>query len=60
MEGSTKLINHEVPVLKKSNYFGWRSKMKDYLKKFGVWEIVVEPPNQSNKKTKTFVLSPAL
>ena len=29
--------------------------MKDYLKKFGVWEIMVNPPNQLNKKTKTTV-----
>ena len=27
--------------------------MKDYLKKFSVLEIVVKPPNQPNKKTKT-------
>ena len=29
--------------------------MKDYLKKFCVWEIVVNPPNQPQKKTKTVV-----
>ena len=52
MEGSTKLIDHEVLVLKKSNYFGWRSKMKSYLKQFGVWKIVFNPPNQIIKKTK--------
>ena len=55
MEGSENIINHEVLVLEKSYYFGWRSKMKDYLKKFGVWEIVVNPPNQPNKKTKTAI-----
>ena len=27
--------------------------MRAYLKKFGVWEIVVNPPGQSNKKTKS-------
>ena len=27
--------------------------MKAYLKKFGVWEIMVNPPAQSNKKTKS-------
>ena len=27
--------------------------MKDYLKKFGVWEIVVNPPAQSNKNTRS-------
>ena len=26
--------------------------MKDYLKKFGVWEIVINPPTPSNKKGK--------
>ena len=55
MEGSTKLIDHEVPVLEESNYFGWRSKMKGYLKQFGVWEIVVNPPNHPSKKTKAAV-----
>ena len=45
--------NDEVTVLDVTNYFGWRSKMKAYLKKFGVWEIVVNPPAQSNKKTKS-------
>ena len=44
--------NDEVPILDVTNYFGWRSNMKAYLKKFGVWEIVVNPPAQSNKKTK--------
>ena len=55
MEGSTKLIDHEVPVLEKSNYFGWRSKMKGYSVQFGVWKIVVNPPNQPSKKTKAAV-----
>ena len=52
MEGSENFIDYEVPILEKSDYFGWINKMKDYLIKFGVWEIVVNPPNQSNKKTK--------
>ena len=43
----------EVPVLDVTDYYGWRSKMKAYLKKFGVWGIVVNPPTQSNKKTKS-------
>ena len=29
--------------------------MKDYLKKFSVLEIVVNPPNHPNKRTKTVV-----
>ena len=55
MEGSAKLINHEVPDLEKSDYFGWRSKMKGYLKQFCVWEIVVNPPNLPSKKTKAAI-----
>ena len=55
MEGSAKLIDHEVPILEKSDYFGWRSKIKSYLKQFSVWEIVVKPPNQTNKNTKAEV-----
>ena len=55
MEGSTKLIDYEVPILERSDYFGWRNKMKDYLKTFGVQKIVVNPPVQPNKKTKTDV-----
>ena len=27
--------------------------MKDYLKKFGIWEIVINPPTPSNKKGKS-------
>ena len=45
--------NDEVQVLDVTEFFGWRSKMKAYLKKFSVWEIVVNPPVQPNKKTKT-------
>ena len=52
MEGSTKLMDYEVPILEKSYYFGWINKMKDYLKKFGVWKIVVNPLVQPSKKTK--------
>ena len=43
----------EVPVLDVIDYFGWRSKMKAYLKKFCVWEIVVNPTVHPSKKTKT-------
>ena len=43
---------NDVPRFDVKDYFGWRSKMKAYLKKFGVWEIVINPPNLSNKKDK--------
>ena len=42
----------DVPVFDKHNYFGWRAKMKSYLKKYGVWEIVINVANHSNKKSK--------
>ena len=41
-----------VPIFNKHNYFGWRAKMKAFLKKYGVWEIVVNAANPSKKKTK--------
>ena len=54
MDAKTEsLSNDEVLVLDVTDYFGWRSNMKYYLKKFSVWEIVVNPPAQSNKKTKS-------
>ena len=43
---------NDVPMFDVKYYFGWRSEMKAYLKKFGVWEIVINPPNLSNKKDK--------
>ena len=39
-----------MPILDVTDYFDWRSRLKAYLKKFGVWEIVINPPTQSNKK----------
>ena len=54
MDAKTKSpSNDEVPVLDVTDYFGWRSEMKAYLKKFGVWEIAVNPPAHFNKKTKS-------
>ena len=55
MEGSKNLIDYEVPILDKSDYFGWINKMKSYLKQFSVWEIVVNTHNHPNKKTKAVV-----
>ena len=42
----------DVLVFDKHDYFGWRAKMKAYLKKYGVWEIVINAANPSNKKSK--------
>ena len=41
-----------VPVFYEVDYFGWSAKMKAYLKKYGVWEIVINVAAPSNKKSK--------
>ena len=41
-----------VLVFDKHDYFGWRARMKAYLKKYGVWEIVINAAAPSNKKSK--------
>ena len=51
MDPQEEFIN-DVPRCDVKYYFGWRRKMRSYLKKFGVWEIVINPPNLSNKKDK--------
>ena len=45
-------ISVDVLVFNKNDYFGWRAKMKAYLKTYGVWEIVINAANPFNKKTK--------
>ena len=52
MEAKAESSSNDVPVLDVTDYFDWRRKMKEYLKKFGVWEIVINPPTPSNKKGK--------
>ena len=52
MEGQEEVTNNDIPFFDMEDYLGWRNKMKNCLNKFGVWEIVVNPPVQSNKKTK--------
>ena len=50
MEEKKESLSNDVPILDITDYFSWRSKMKAYLKKFGIWEIVINPPAPSNKK----------
>ena len=38
-----------MPIFDVTYYFDWRRKMNAYLKKFVVWEIVINPPAPSNK-----------
>ena len=32
---------NDIPIFDMTNFFSWRSKMKAYLKMFGIWEIVI-------------------
>ena len=53
MEEKEELSSNDVPILDMTYYFSWRRKMKAYLNKFRVWEIVIIPPAPSNKKGKS-------
>ena len=53
MEENKESSSNDMPILDITYYFSWRSKMKAYLKKFGIWEIVINPPTPSNKKGKS-------
>ena len=39
-------------VLDVIDYFDWRSKMNTYLKKYRIWEIVINSPAPSKNKGK--------
>ena len=52
MEEKEASSSNDVPILDMIYYFDQRSKMKAYMKNFGVWEIVINPPAPSNKKGK--------
>ena len=41
-----------VPFFGKHDYFGWRAKMNFFLKKYGVWEVVINSANPSKRKSK--------
>ena len=53
MEEKKESSSNDMPIFYITDYFSWRSKMKAYLKKFGIWEIVINPSAPSNKKGKT-------
>ena len=52
MEAKAESSSNGVPILDVTYYFRWRRKMTAYLKKFGLWDIVINPPIPSNKKAK--------
>ena len=41
-----------VPIFDEVDYFGWKARIKAYLKKYGVWEIVINAANPSKRNTK--------
>ena len=53
MEEKKESSRNDVPILDITYYFSWRRKIKAYMKNFGIWEIVINPPTPSNKKGKS-------
>ena len=53
MEEKKESSSNDVPILDITDYFSWGNKMKAYLKKFDIWEIVINPLAPSNKKGKS-------
>ena len=53
MEEKKDSSSNDMTILDITDYFSWRRKMKAYLKKFGIWKIVINPPAPSNKKGKS-------
>ena len=43
---------NEVPLFDEIDYFAWRAKMKEFLKRFGVWEIVINAHVPSKNQSK--------
>ena len=50
MEEKEESSSNDVPILDMKYYFSWRNKMKACFKKFGIWEIVINPLAPSSKK----------
>ena len=46
---------NEVPLFDETDYFAWREKMKEFLKRFGVWETVINAhvPSKNQSKVAT-------
>ena len=53
MEEKEESLSNGILVLDMPYYFSWRRKMNKFLNKFGIWEIVINPPTASNKKRKS-------
>ena len=53
MEEKAESLSNDVAIVAITDYFNWRSKLKAYLKNFGIREIVINPPTPSNKKVNS-------
>ena len=53
MTEKAKSLGNEVPLFDETDYFPWRAKMKEFLKRFGVWEIVINAHVPSKKQSKS-------
>ena len=52
MDEKEESSRNEVPLFDEIDYFAWRTKMKEYLKIFGFWEIVINAYVPSKKQSK--------
>ena len=52
MTEKAESLGNEVPLFDEIDYFAWREKMKEFLKRFGVWEIVINAYVPSKKQSK--------
>ena len=45
-------LGNEVPLFDETDYFAWRANMKEFMKIFGVWKIVINAYVPSKKQSK--------
>ena len=53
MDEKVESLGNEVPLFDETDYFAWRAKMKEYLKRFGVWETIINEYVPSKKQSKS-------
>ena len=52
MAETTESSGNEVPVFDETDYFAWRAKMKEFLKKIGVCDTVINAHVPSKNQSK--------
>ena len=53
MEAKEESSSNDVLVLDMTYHFSWKRNVKSYIKKFGIWYIVINPLAPSYKKEKS-------